>query len=204
MPAFPKMSADTQSSKRRPSRWRKSYSTSPATWASISSVVAAAPRQRICRPLSKPSKIWRLLSAKCSQNPTNYKDGEPCFAKVLKWQKEYGAGVFIGTIDEEEMARTAEGKFNIAKRAYDQATNKYGIPADDIFFDALALPISTGIEEDRRNALETIEGIRRIKTELQGVFTILGVSNISFGLSPASRIVLNSVFLHEAVAAGLG
>src|SRR5439155_19856222 len=77
------------------------------------------------------------------------------------------------------------------------------IPADDIFFDALALPISTGIEEDRRNALETIEGIRRIKAELPGVFTILGVSNISFGLNPASRIVLNSVFLHEAVSAGL-
>src|SRR5262245_32790865 len=101
------------------------------------------------------------------------------------------------------MARTAEGKFNIARRAYEQATKQYGIPADDIFFDALALPISTGIEEDRRNALETIEAIRRIKTELPGVFSILGVSNISFGLSSSSRIVLNSVFLHEAVAAGL-
>ncbi|HYW70942.1 MAG TPA: vitamin B12 dependent-methionine synthase activation domain-containing protein, partial [Pyrinomonadaceae bacterium] len=87
--------------------------------------------------------------------------------------------------------------------AYDQATKELGVPADDIFFDALALPISTGIEEDRRNALETIEAIRRIKTELPGAFTILGVSNVSFGLSPASRIVLNSVFLHEAVAAGL-
>src|SRR5207237_8559623 len=91
----------------------------------------------------------------------------------------------------------------IARRAYEQATQKYGIPGDDIFFDALALPISTGIEEDRRNALETVEGIRRIKSELPGVFTILGVSNVSFGLNPASRIVLNSVFLHEAVAAGL-
>src|SRR5438445_788226 len=101
------------------------------------------------------------------------------------------------------MARTAEGKFHIAKRAYDRATEKYGIPGDDIFFDALALPISTGIEEDRRNALETIEGIRRIKAEMPNSFAILGVSNISFGLTPASRIVLNSVFLHEAVAAGL-
>src|ERR1043165_1136053 len=101
------------------------------------------------------------------------------------------------------MARSADGKFAIAKRAYEQATTKYGILADDIFFDALALPISTGIEEDRRNALETIEAIRRIKRELPGAFTILGVSNVSFGLSPASRIVLNSVFLHEAVAAGL-
>src|SRR5438552_11737885 len=161
-------------------------------------------------PLMFDSTEWQKMEAglqhaggKCILNSTNYEDGEPRFAKVLELAKRYGAGVVIGTIDEEGMARTAEGKFNIAKRAYDQATEKYGLPADDIFFDALALPISTGIEEDRRNALETIEGIRRIKHELQGVFTILGVSNISFGLSPASRIVLNSVFLHEAVAAGL-
>jgi 5-methyltetrahydrofolate--homocysteine methyltransferase len=161
-------------------------------------------------PLMFDSTEWQKMEAglqhaggKCILNSTNYEDGEPRFAKVLELAKKYGASVVIGTIDEQGMARTAEGKFNIAKRAYDQATEKYGIPADDIFFDALALPISTGIEEDRRNALETIEGIRRIKNELQGVFTILGVSNISFGLNPASRIVLNSVFLHEAVAAGL-
>src|SRR6266446_5116618 len=161
-------------------------------------------------PLMFDSTEWQKMEAglqhaggKCILNSTNYEDGEPRFAKVLELAKEYGASVVIGTIDEEGMARTAEGKFTIAKRAYDQATNKYGLPADDIFFDALALPISTGIEEDRRNALETIEGIRRIKNELPGVFTILGVSNVSFGLNPASRIVLNSVFLHEAVAAGL-
>src|SRR3989441_9424640 len=161
-------------------------------------------------PLMFDSTEWQKMEAglqhaggKCILNSTNYEDGEPRFAKVLNLAKKYGASVVIGTIDEQGMARTADGKFSIAKRAYDQATEKYGIPADDIFFDALALPISTGIEEDRRNALETIEGIRRIKNELQGVFTILGVSNISFGLNPASRIVLNSVFLHEAVAAGL-
>src|SRR5213078_1368282 len=136
-------------------------------------------------------------------NSTNYEDGVPRFSKVLDLAKRYGASVVIGTIDEEGMARTANGKFAIAKRAYEQASNELGFPASDIFFDPLALPISTGIEEDRRNALETIEGIRRIKNELPGAFTILGVSNISFGLSPASRIVLNSVFLHEAVAAGL-
>jgi len=161
-------------------------------------------------PLMFDSTEWQKMEAglqhaggKCILNSTNYEDGEPRFAKVLDLAKKYGAGVVIGTIDEQGMARTAEGKFNIAKRAYEQATKQYGIPADDIFFDALALPISTGIEEDRRNALETIEAIRRIKTELPGVFTILGVSNTSFGLSPASRVVLNSVFLHEAVAAGL-
>jgi len=160
-------------------------------------------------PLMFDSTEWQKMEAglqhaggKCILNSTNYEDGEPRFLKVLDLAKQYGAGVVIGTIDEQGMARSAEGKFEIAKRAYEQAT-QFGIPADDIFFDALALPISTGIEEDRRNALETIEGIRRIKAELPGAFSILGVSNVSFGLNPASRIVLNSVFLHEAVAAGL-
>src|SRR2546426_2938739 len=161
-------------------------------------------------PLMFDSTEWQKMEAglqhaggKCILNSRNYEDGEPRFAKVLDLAKKYGASVVIGTIDEEGMARTADGKFAIAKRAYEQATQKYGLPADDIFFDALALPISTGIEEDRRNALETIEGIRRIKHELQGVFTILGVSNISFWLNPASRNVLNRIFLHEAVVAGL-
>jgi 5-methyltetrahydrofolate--homocysteine methyltransferase len=160
-------------------------------------------------PLMFDSTEWQKMEAglqhaggKSILNSTNYEDGEPRFLKVLDLAKKYGAGVVIGLIDEQGMARTAEGKFTIAKRAYEQAT-QFGIPADDIFFDALALPISTGIEEDRRNALETIDAIRRIKTELRSAFSILGVSNISFGLSPASRIVLNSVFLHEAVAAGL-
>jgi 5-methyltetrahydrofolate--homocysteine methyltransferase len=161
-------------------------------------------------PLMFDSTEWQKMEAglqhaggKCILNSTNYEDGEPRFAKVLELANQYGDSVVVGTIDEDGMARSAQGKFDIAKRAFEQATEKYGIPADDIFFDALALPISTGIEEDRRNALETIEGIRRIKTELSGAFTILGVSNVSFGLNPASRIVLNSVFLHEAVAAGL-
>ncbi len=161
-------------------------------------------------PLMFDSTEWQKMEAglehaggKCILNSTNYEDGEPRFAKVLELCKRYGASVVIGTIDEQGMARTAEGKFEIAKRAYEQAREKYGIPAHDIFFDPLALPISTGIEEDRRNAAETIEGIRRIKAELPGCFTILGVSNVSFGLNPASRIALNSVFLHDAVEAGL-
>jgi 5-methyltetrahydrofolate--homocysteine methyltransferase len=161
-------------------------------------------------PLMLDSTEWQKMEAglqhaggKCILNSTNYEDGEPRFAKVLELAKRYGASVVIGTIDEEGMARTAEGKFKIAKRAYEQATEKYGIPAHDIFFDPLALPISTGIEEDRRNALETIESIKLIKRELPGCFTILGVSNISFGLNPAARIALNSVFLHDAVETGL-
>jgi 5-methyltetrahydrofolate--homocysteine methyltransferase len=161
-------------------------------------------------PLMLDSTEWEKMEAglqhaggKCILNSTNYEDGEPRFRKVLELAKEYGAGIVVGTIDEEGMARAAEGKLKIARRAYEQATNELGFPATDIFFDPLALPISTGIEEDRRNALETVEAIRRIKAELPGCFTILGVSNISFGLSPASRVVLNSVFLHDAVEAGL-
>jgi len=161
-------------------------------------------------PLMFDSTEWQKMEAglqhaggKCILNSTNYEDGVPRFAKVIELAKTYGASVVIGTIDEDGMARTAEGKFKIAKRAYDQATKELGLAASDIFFDPLALPISTGIEEDRRNALETIKAIRQIKSELPGAFTILGVSNISFGLNPASRVVLNSVFLHDAVEAGL-
>lgn len=161
-------------------------------------------------PLMFDSTEWQKMEAglqhaggKSILNSTNYEDGVPRFLKVIDLAKKYGASVVIGTIDEEGMARTAEGKFKIAKRAYEQATQEAGLPASDIFFDPLALPISTGIEEDRRNALETIEGIKRIKSELPGAFTLLGVSNISFGLNPASRLVLNSVFLHDAVEAGL-
>ncbi len=161
-------------------------------------------------PLMFDSTEWQKMEAglqhaggKCLLNSTNYEDGVPRFVKVIDLAKQYGASVVVGTIDEQGMARTAEGKFQIAKRAYDQSTHELGFQSSDIFFDPLALPISTGIEEDRRNALETIEAIRRIKSNLPGCFTILGVSNISFGLSPVSRVVLNSVFLHDAVAAGL-
>jgi 5-methyltetrahydrofolate--homocysteine methyltransferase len=161
-------------------------------------------------PLMFDSTEWQKMEAglqhaggKSILNSTNYEDGVPRFLKVIDLAKRYGASVVIGTIDEEGMARTAEGKFRIAKRAYEQATQECGLDASDIFFDPLALPISTGIEEDRRNALETIEAIKRIKSELPGAFTLLGVSNVSFGLNPASRVVLNSVFLHDAVDAGL-
>ncbi|MBA3441202.1 MAG: methionine synthase [Pyrinomonadaceae bacterium] len=161
-------------------------------------------------PLMLDSTEWEKMEAglqhaggKCILNSTNYEDGDPRFKKVFELAKTYGAAVVVGTIDEEGMARTAEGKLQIARRAHEQATGELGFPAHDIFFDPLALPISTGIEEDRRNALATIEGIRQIKRELPECFTILGVSNVSFGLNPASRVVLNSVFLHEAVEAGL-
>ena len=160
-------------------------------------------------PLMLDSTEWEKMEAglkvaggKCLLNSTNYEDGEPRFLKVLELAKKYGAGVVIGTIDEDGMARTAEKKFQIAQRAYRQAL-EYGIPATEIFFDTLALPISTGIEEDRANGKATIESIRRIRQELPGCHVILGVSNISFGLNPAARVVLNSMFLHEAMTAGM-
>ncbi|AVH71242.1 methionine synthase [Nostoc sp. 'Lobaria pulmonaria (5183) cyanobiont'] len=160
-------------------------------------------------PLMLDSTEWEKMEAglkiaggKCLLNSTNYEDGEPRFLKVLDLAKKYGAGVVIGTIDEDGMARTADKKFAIAQRAYRQAV-EYGIPPTEIFFDTLALPISTGIEEDRENGKATIESIGRIRQGLPGCHVILGVSNISFGLNPASRMVLNSVFLHEATTAGM-
>ncbi len=160
-------------------------------------------------PLMLDSTEWQKMEAglkvaggKCILNSTNYEDGDERFLKVLELAKAYGAGVVIGTIDEEGMARTADRKFAIAQRAYRHAL-EFGIPAHEIFYDPLALPISTGIEEDRLNGAATVEAIRRIRRDLPGVHVVLGVSNVSFGLSPAARIVLNSVFLHDCCEAGM-
>jgi 5-methyltetrahydrofolate--homocysteine methyltransferase len=160
-------------------------------------------------PLMLDSTEWEKMEAglkvaggKCLLNSTNYEDGEPRFYKVLELAKRYGAGIVVGTIDEDGMARTADKKFEIAKRAYN-AIVEYGIDPGEIFFDPLALPISTGIEEDRENGKATVESIRRITTELPGCHITLGVSNISFGLNPAARQVLNSVFLADAMEAGM-
>ncbi|MEL7504571.1 MAG: methionine synthase [Cyanobacteria bacterium J06554_6] len=160
-------------------------------------------------PLMLDSTEWTKMEAglkvaggKCILNSTNYEDGDERFFKVLELAKTYGAGVVIGCIDEDGMARTAEKKFQIAQRAYRDAL-EYGLPPHELFFDTLALPISTGIEEDRENAKATVEAIKQIKENLPGVHFMLGVSNISFGLSPAARITLNSMFLHEATQVGM-
>ena len=160
-------------------------------------------------PLMFDSTEWEKMEAglehaggKSLLNSTNYEDGEERFLKVLDLAKRYGAGVVVGLIDEEGMARSFDAKVKIARRAYKQAV-EYGIEPHDIFFDPLALPISTGIEEDRRNAVETIDAIRQIREEMPEANIILGVSNISFGLNPAARVVLNSVFLHDCVEAGM-
>ncbi|MBK8811911.1 MAG: methionine synthase [Acidobacteria bacterium] len=160
-------------------------------------------------PLMLDSTEWekmeaglKLAGGKCLLNSTNFEDGEERYFKVLSIAKEYGAGIVVGLIDEEGMARTAVDKIRIARRAFKAAT-EYGLKAHDVFFDPLALPISTGIEEDRLNAAETIKAIRVIHEEMPEANIILGVSNISFGLNPAARVVLNSIFLHECVEAGM-
>jgi len=123
--------------------------------------------------------------------------------RFLSLAREYGAAVVCTCIDEEGQARTATWKLRAARAIYDLATTSYGLRPEDLLFDPLALPLSTGMEESRRDGIETIEGIRAIKAELPGVYTVLGLSNVSFGLNPAARVVLNSVFLHECTEAGL-
>jgi 5-methyltetrahydrofolate--homocysteine methyltransferase len=148
----------------------------------------------------------KLCGGRCILNSMNLEDGEERVGHICALAKKYGAAVVAGTIDEDKqqaMARTAVRKLSIAKRLRDLAVDRFGLKDEDILFDPLVLPISTGIEEDRRNALETIEGTRQIMTELPRCNTIVGLSNVSFGLKPAARVVLNSCFLHELREAGL-
>ena len=146
------------------------------------------------------------LGGRAVINSVNYEDGDGAdsrFTKMMELVKEHGCAVIALTIDEEGQARTADLKVAIAKRLIEDLKNKWGMRVEDIIIDALTFPVATGQEETRRDGLETINAIREIRRIYPGVQTTLGVSNISFGLNPAARIVLNSVFLHEAVNAGL-
>src|SRR5512143_3206687 len=145
----------------------------------------------------------KRIPGKAIINSINLEDGEKRTSKVLPMAKKYGAAVIALTIDEDGMALTAEKKVAIAKRIFDLAVNKYGIRPQDLIFDALTLPISTGQDDYRTAGIETLNAIHRIKQELPDCKTILGVSNISFGLDAYPRRVLNSVFMHEAVDNGL-
>src|SRR5215475_8389826 len=145
----------------------------------------------------------KRIPGKAIINSINLEDGEKRTSKVLPMAKRYGAAVIALTIDEDGMALTAEKKTAIARRIYTLATEKYGIRPTDLIFDALTLPISTGQEEYRTAGIETLNAIRQIKQELPQVKTILGVSNISFGLNTYARRVLNSGFMKEAVDRGL-
>src|SRR3989475_4366592 len=139
-------------------------------------------------------------------NSANLEDGDDegsRLDRVMRLAGEYGAAVICLLIDEQGQARDVEWKVRVAHRIHDIAVERYGLQASDLIFDALTFPLSTGDDDLRGDAMATIEAIRRIKGELPGVHTVLGVSNVSFGLKPAARHVLNSVFLHECVDAGL-
>ncbi|QAY71258.1 methionine synthase [Xylanimonas protaetiae] len=147
-----------------------------------------------------------LVGGRAVVNSVNFEDGEgpgSRFDRIMPLVKEHGTAVVALTIDEEGQARTTATKVAIASRLIDTLVQKWGMRVDDIIVDALTFPIATGQEETRRDAIETIEAIRQITRLYPGVHTTLGVSNVSFGLNPAARTVLNSVFLHEAAAAGL-
>ncbi|WAM14480.1 methionine synthase [Rhodococcus sp. JS3073] len=146
------------------------------------------------------------LGGRCAVNSVNYEDGDgpdSRFQKIMRLVTEHGAAVVALTIDEEGQARTAEHKVRIAERLLEDITVNWGLDESDIIIDALTFPISTGQEEVRRDGIETIEAIRELKKLHPRVHFTLGVSNISFGLNPAARQVLNSVFLHECTEAGL-
>ena len=169
--------------------------------------------RQVNAPLMLDSTQPKTLEAglKCTAgksiiNSANLEDGQEKFAQFCRLAKTYGAALVLGCIDEdpeEAMARTADRKESIATRMYDLAVNTYGLAPQDLFFDPLVLPISTGMEKDRRSALETIEGVRRIAKQLPECQITAGLSNVSFGLKPSARQVLNSVFLYELVEAGL-
>ena len=146
------------------------------------------------------------LGGRCVVNSVNFEDGDgpgSRYQRVMPIVREHGAGVVALTIDEEGQARTAEWKVRVAARLIEDLTTNWGLRVQDILVDCLTFPISTGQEETRRDAIETVEAIRQIAERFPGVNFTLGISNISFGLNPAARQVLNSVFLHECQQAGL-
>jgi 5-methyltetrahydrofolate--homocysteine methyltransferase len=145
----------------------------------------------------------KRLGGRAIVNSINLEDGEARMDAVCPMARRYGAALVALLIDEEGQARDVDWKLRIAHRIHDLAVAKHGLASEDLVFDALTFPLGSGQEDLRGDAIATLEAIRRIKAELPGVRTILGVSNVSFGLAPAARQVLNSVFLHEAREAGL-
>ena len=147
-----------------------------------------------------------MLGGRAVVNSVNYEDGdEPGsrISRIMPLVAEHGAAVVALTIDEEGQARTAEWKVRVADRLIRDLTGRWGMSVGDILVDTLTFPIATGQEETRRDGIETLEAIKQLKTLYPGVQTTLGLSNVSFGLNPAARQVLNSVFLHECTNAGL-
>jgi len=147
-----------------------------------------------------------LIGGRPVVNSVNYEDGDGAasrFGRIMPLVKEHGTAVIALTIDEQGQARTTADKVRIASRLVDELVGEWGLRVEDIIVDCLTFPIATGQEETRRDGIETIEAIRALTAKYPGINTTLGVSNVSFGLNPAARSVLNSVFLHEATQAGL-
>jgi 5-methyltetrahydrofolate--homocysteine methyltransferase len=148
----------------------------------------------------------QLAGGRCILNSANLEDGEDPgrrMDRIFSLARDYGAAVICLLIDERGQARDVEWKMQIAHRLHKIATERYGLSACDLIFDPLTFPLTTGDADLRRDGIESIEGIRRIKQEIPGALTVMGLSNVSFGINPAARQVLNSVFLDECVKAGL-
>ena len=175
----------------------------------LASRFATASTLPIVLDSTEPSVIkagLERLGGRSVINSVNFEDGDgphSRYARVMPLVQEHGASVIALTIDEQGQARDAEWKMRIARRLIVDLTQKWGMNTGDILIDCLTFPIATGQEETRKDGIETLNAIRTLKKEFPQVQTTLGVSNVSFGLNPAARVVLNSVFLHEAVSAGL-
>jgi 5-methyltetrahydrofolate--homocysteine methyltransferase len=170
------------------------------------SVLAPAVRAPLVIDSTDPAVMEIALqtaSGRCLLNSVHLEGGRERAEKVFSLARNYNAAVIALTIDEQGMAQTADRKLAVAKRIHAMAVNEFGLKPGDLVFDALTFTLATGGAEYLDSAKETLEGIRAIKRELPGVLTSLGVSNVSFGLNPAARAVINSVMLYHAVQAGL-
>ncbi len=180
-----------------------------ADMAELASRLATASTLPLVLDSTEPDVIsagLEMLGGRVVVNSVNYEDGDgpqSRIATVMPLVAEHGAAVIALTIDEQGQARTADWKLAVATRLIEDLTGNWGMRVSDIIVDCLTFPIATGQEETRRDALETIEAIRAVKQRYPDVQTTLGISNVSFGLNPAARAVLNSVFLDECVRAGL-
>jgi 5-methyltetrahydrofolate--homocysteine methyltransferase len=181
----------------------------PADMAAVAGRLATAATLPLVIDSTEPEVIrtgLELLAGRAVVNSVNYEDGDgpgSRIERVMPMVAEHGAAVIALTIDEQGQARTADWKVAVATRLIEDLTGRWGMRTSDIIVDCLTFPIATGQEETRRDAIETIEAIRRVKQRYPDVQTTLGISNVSFGLNPAARAVLNSVFLDECVRAGL-
>ena len=181
----------------------------PADMRAVASRFATASTLPLVLDSTEPAVLQaglECLGGRAVINSVNYEDGDgpdSRFARITQLVAEHGAAVIALTIDEQGQARTADWKVAVAERLITDLTGNWGLRTSDIIIDTLTFPIATGQEETRRDGIETIEAIREVKRRFPDVQTTLGLSNISFGLNPAARVVLNSVFLHECIEAGL-